>query len=92
MQHHDDRELGRRYERPLDRLDGGEAFVSNAIALVGGSGFIGSRLADTLVQRGFEVRILDLVPSAEFPKLYRPLDVRDAARMPAGTRGIRPGH
>jgi GlcNAc-P-P-Und epimerase len=53
--------------------------VSNSIALVGGSGFIGSRLADTLVRRGFEVRILDLVPSTEFPKLYRPLDVRDAS-------------
>ncbi len=53
--------------------------MSTSIALVGGSGFIGSQLADTLVRRGFEVRILDLVPSTAFPQLYRPLDVRDAS-------------
>ena len=51
--------------------------MSTSIALVGGSGFIGSHLADTLVRRGFEVRILDLVPSTAFPMLYRSLDVRD---------------
>ena len=48
------------------------------IAVIGGSGFIGSRLVSQLLAAGHEVRIFDIAPSAVHPALVTHCDVRDA--------------
>jgi nucleoside-diphosphate-sugar epimerase len=45
--------------------------------IFGGSGFIGTRLAQRLLSAGCQVRIADLVPSAEFPHLWVECDIRN---------------
>ena len=47
------------------------------VAVIGGSGFIGTRLVDRLVARGVPVRIVDKQPSAFHPALGAIADVRD---------------
>ena len=51
------------------------------LVVLGGSGFIGTRLVGRLKELGHEVRIGDLQPSEGFPDLYSPCDVRNAASM-----------
>jgi nucleoside-diphosphate-sugar epimerase len=50
------------------------------ICIVGGAGFIGTRLADLLIS-DHPLRIVDLVPSRKYPELSEIADVRDADRM-----------
>ena len=47
------------------------------IAVIGGSGFIGTRFVARLRAAGHEVRIVDLQPSNAFPDLVTTCDVRD---------------
>lgn len=49
--------------------------------VLGGSGFIGTRLLSHLKELGLEVRIGDLNASHTFPDLHTPCDVRDAGSM-----------
>lgn len=49
---------------------------AGAIAVIGGSGFIGSRLVELLVNDGREVRIGDVRYSEAFPKIWAECDVR----------------
>ena len=50
------------------------------IAVIGGSGFIGTRLCARL-NESFTVRILDKVISSDFPSLTQQVDVRDLAGL-----------
>ena len=58
------------------------------IALIGGSGFIGTQLVAALQRAGHDVRIFDKAPSAEFPNLVRLGDVRDRAAVRAALEGV----
>jgi nucleoside-diphosphate-sugar epimerase len=51
---------------------------SAPIAVLGGSGFIGTRLMGRLIELGQNPRIGDLQPSQAFPDRYLPCDVRKA--------------
>jgi nucleoside-diphosphate-sugar epimerase len=51
------------------------------ITVLGGSGFIGTRLVGRLEELGYRVRIGDLNPSARFPELSTHCDVRDQESM-----------
>jgi nucleoside-diphosphate-sugar epimerase len=58
------------------------------IVVIGGSGFIGSRLVKGLLQAGHEVRIFDRKPSASFDHLVTKGDVRDRDALVKMLRGI----
>lgn len=45
------------------------------VVILGGSGFIGSRLAELLIGRGIQVRIGDIQKSRQFPTLFQSCDV-----------------
>ena len=47
------------------------------IALLGGSGFIGSRLTSDLLYQGHDVTIADIAPSPSYPDLRINADVRE---------------
>jgi nucleoside-diphosphate-sugar epimerase len=51
------------------------------IALIGGSGFVGTRLTKRLLDAGHEVRILDKNESISYPKLRVEADVRDTESL-----------
>lgn len=51
------------------------------IAVIGGSGFIGSRLVSQLLAAGHRVRIFDIERSPGHPALFTHCDVRDAAAV-----------
>ena len=51
------------------------------VAVLGGSGFIGTRLVGRFAERGWTTRIGDLEPSAAFPALHFPCDVRQAPSL-----------
>lgn len=51
------------------------------IALMGGSGFIGTRLSKRLLDSGHDVKILDKVESRTYPHLWIKADVRDKATL-----------
>ncbi|MGH7144986.1 MAG: NAD-dependent epimerase/dehydratase family protein [Planctomycetota bacterium] len=51
------------------------------IVLVGGSGFIGTRLARRLIAAGQDVRIADLQPSVEFAERWQPADITNRATL-----------
>ena len=55
--------------------------LDTVIAVLGGSGFIGTRLAGRLTELGQPYRIGDLVPSTEHMDCYHPCDVRVADSM-----------
>jgi nucleoside-diphosphate-sugar epimerase len=50
---------------------------SSPVVVLGGSGFIGTRLVRILLQQGLRVRIGDVYKSADFPELWQACDVRD---------------
>lgn len=51
------------------------------IALIGGSGFIGTRLTSDLLRGGHDVAIGDIAPSSTYPDLRQDVDVRNLDRM-----------
>jgi nucleoside-diphosphate-sugar epimerase len=51
--------------------------LAHRVALLGGSGFIGSRLLGLLAEEGIAARVGDLRPSEQFPSLWTQCDVRD---------------
>ena len=57
------------------------------IAVIGGSGFIGTRLTARLLERGDEVVILDKERSATYPDLWRRADVREPESLREGLAG-----
>lgn len=66
--------------------------MSNAIAVTGGAGFIGSHLVDLLVDRAERVRVIDR-PTARFDRLpcdkieIVPADIRDRTAVRSALRG-----
>lgn len=65
----------------------GPSLSHRPIALLGGSGFLGTRLARLLLSEGREVRIGDLAPSRALPALWRPCDVRSVEACATLLRG-----
>ena len=66
----------------------GNTDMSHAkIAILGGSGFIGSELTCGLLKRGAQVRIGDLKASSSFPELWCQCDVRDANKLQEAVEG-----
>ena len=61
--------------------------MDKPIALIGGSGFIGTRLAGRLLQAGRRIRIIDIAPSHFYPQHWVPGDVRDRTTLAAALRG-----
>lgn len=57
------------------------------IALVGGSGFIGTRLSQRLLAAGHEIHIIDKVRSHFYPDLCVLADVRDQRALSAALQG-----
>lgn len=57
------------------------------IAIVGGAGFVGSRLATALREDGRRVVVVDIAPPGDSAEEYRQADVRDAAGLRAALEG-----
>jgi nucleoside-diphosphate-sugar epimerase len=57
------------------------------ILVTGGSGFIGSRLVESLLGSGHDVTIFDKNPSRLYPSLVCPGDVRNLAQLAPAVRG-----
>ena len=51
------------------------------VAVIGGSGFIGTELVRQLLARGRSVQIIDNRKSAAYPELWTFADVRDASGL-----------
>lgn len=51
------------------------------IAVIGGSGFIGSRLVQALIEQGHKVIIIDKVKSARFPEMSVQADIRNGRAL-----------
>ena len=60
---------------------------SKNIAVIGGSGFIGTRLIPLLLEEGHEVRIVDKNDSAAYPHLRVSGDVRQTSDIVAACKG-----
>ncbi len=60
---------------------------SQKIALIGGSGFIGSRLASDLWHDGHFVSIADIRPSLAYPDFSKSADVRDLTSLEHALEG-----
>lgn len=61
--------------------------MTQRVVVIGGSGFIGTRLVRRLREAGHEVAIADKQPSDAFPELVRPCDVRDPGALEEACRG-----
>ncbi|MGA8530827.1 MAG: NAD(P)-dependent oxidoreductase [Acidobacteriaceae bacterium] len=61
--------------------------ANGAVAVLGGSGFIGTRLAGELLAKGIPVTIGDLGRSEAYPELWKPCDVRNADTLPGVLAG-----
>ncbi len=59
---------------------------SGPVAILGGAGFVGSRLAGLLAEAGVPVKIGDLQASQAFPQLWTSCDVREAEQVTALVR------
>ena len=57
------------------------------IAIIGGSGFIGTRLTALLLDAGHEVRIIDKNQSEKYPELRLEGDVRNVSDLVETCRG-----
>ena len=61
--------------------------MSRRVTVIGGSGFIGTRLVQLLLAEGHDVTIVDKAESREHPGLVRVADVRDAEALTEACRG-----
>lgn len=61
--------------------------MTEKIAVIGGSGFIGTELCKILEREGRDFKILDIAPSAAFPHKREDVDVRDKAKLSAALKG-----
>jgi len=59
-----------------------------SVLILGGSGFIGTRLAKLLIEQEVQVRIGDLRSSEAFPELWSECDVRDHKTLLQAMRGV----
>jgi GlcNAc-P-P-Und epimerase len=50
----------------------------NAVVILGGSGFIGTKLVEMLIAQGMKITIGDTRQSERYPELWQFCDVRDA--------------
>ncbi len=57
------------------------------IAVTGGSGFIGTRLCENLLEKAHNVRIIDKNPSKKYPHLVSIADVRDKDKLTEALEG-----
>ena len=60
---------------------------SDLVALIGGSGFIGTRLATRLLDAGRPIRIIDIAPSRFYPQHWVAGDVRNRSTFADALRG-----
>jgi nucleoside-diphosphate-sugar epimerase len=60
---------------------------AHKITLIGGSGFIGTKLTADLSHAGHAVSIADVQPSRRYPDLFRKADVRDPASLKEACSG-----
>lgn len=58
------------------------------ILVTGGSGFIGSRLVEKLLENGHSVQIFDKVISSRYPDITRIGDIRDAEAVNKAVKGV----
>jgi len=61
--------------------------MKNNIAIIGGSGFIGTKLAGRLLDAGHSTRIIDKAESRVYPELWIKGDVRDRHSLPSALEG-----
>lgn len=61
---------------------------THSILILGGSGFLGTRLASFLNERGVRFRIGDVRPSEAFPHLWSECDVRDHSTLLQPMQGV----
>lgn len=59
-----------------------------SVLVLGGSGFIGTRLVGDLLAKAIPVRIGDLRPSETYPDLWTPCDIREADSLERCLRGM----
>lgn len=57
------------------------------ITVIGGSGFIGSRLCCLLAEHGVDFEIIDLIPSVSFPGRTKIADIRDIEALRSAVSG-----
>ncbi len=58
------------------------------ILVIGGSGFIGTRLVDELIDAGHNVSIFDISPSQKYPNLSVIGDVRSVEQLLVAAKGV----
>jgi dTDP-L-rhamnose 4-epimerase len=59
--------------------------MNSRVLITGGAGFIGSRVADLLLARGYSVRVLDnLAPQVHGPSARRPACLNSDAELVIG--------
>lgn len=58
------------------------------LGIIGGSGFIGTRLAQRLTESNTSFKILDTIQSISFPKEWEYCDVTDSISLKNGLKGI----
>ncbi|MBN2654307.1 MAG: NAD-dependent epimerase/dehydratase family protein [Nitrospirae bacterium] len=58
------------------------------VLVIGGSGFIGTRLVSDLINEGHSVRIFDKAESGKYPELCEIGDIRDAAAVNAALNDV----
>lgn len=57
------------------------------LSIVGGSGFIGTRLSEQLEAQSLDFEIIDIQPSLRFPNRHKNADVRDQASLEQAIAG-----